>query len=118
MARNEVRRRFAVVWGITALIFYGLKFGLRFKIWDWKNRLLIPGPRSEKPVAEIAQLKKPTFNQMVDFDDCRIVFETCKDSDLSAAWTVKLKSWWWSSVTLRPDEWQSSLNFYCGIKFG
>ena len=29
---------------------------------DAKNRLLIPGPSSEKPVAEIAQLKKTDLN--------------------------------------------------------
>ena len=30
-----------------------------------KNRLLIPGPSSEKPVAEIAQLKKKTAQSPV-----------------------------------------------------
>ena len=30
---------------------------------DAKNRLLIPGPSSEKPVAEIAQLKKTDLSE-------------------------------------------------------
>ena len=35
---------------------------------DAKNRLLIPGPSSEKPVAEIAQLKKTDLSLLNESD--------------------------------------------------
>ena len=85
---NKLRRVFGVVWGITALIFQRLKIwdlygpdmamtssttsgkkSLFFRDTrehpehDAKNRLSLPSPSPEKPLAEIHELKKTDLKE-------------------------------------------------------